>query len=129
MASRRIRPQESSLCSPCGSSLMVFLRLRCGGLLYTVREVSTSISSKIRDGNMAVHTDVLDAPAASKARRTSLVRRLENAFERLLWASRLTVLAAVASSLLIGFAMFYIGTVDVIRVLRPLSEYAQVSPV
>ncbi len=45
-------------------------------------------------------------------------------FERLLWRSRFLVMAAVVTSLLISFAMFYIATVDAWYTLGYLFEYA-----
>jgi uncharacterized membrane protein YqhA len=52
------------------------------------------------------------------------VSQLEAGFERLLWASRFVVLIAVASSLLLSFAMFYMASADVLHTLGPLMHYA-----
>ena len=41
------------------------------------------------------------------------MRFLESLFEGSLWNSRFVILAAVIGSLLAGFAMFYMATVDV----------------
>jgi uncharacterized membrane protein YqhA len=49
---------------------------------------------------------------------------LESWFERLLWASRFVVLVAVASSLVLSFAMFYVASADVVHILVPLMHYA-----
>jgi uncharacterized membrane protein YqhA len=57
----------------------------------------------------------------------SPARTVERIFERLLWSSRLVVLVAVVASLLVGLAVFYIATVDVIELLRHLGDYASAS--
>ena len=41
------------------------------------------------------------------------MRFLESLFEGSLWNSRFVILAAVIGSLLAGFSMFYMATVDV----------------
>jgi uncharacterized membrane protein YqhA len=48
-------------------------------------------------------------------------------FEKLLWQSRMVVLFAVVSSLLVGLAMFYMATVDALYLLSHLLEYASPS--
>jgi uncharacterized membrane protein YqhA len=50
--------------------------------------------------------------------------QLESWFERLLWASRFVVLIAVASSLVLSFAMFYVASADVVHTIGPLLHYA-----
>ena len=50
--------------------------------------------------------------------------RVENGFERLLWASRFVVLVAVASSLVLSFAMFYVASADVLHIIGPLMHYS-----
>src|SRR4051812_5398936 len=50
--------------------------------------------------------------------------QLESWFERLLWASRFVVLIAVASSLALSFAMFFVASADVIHTIGPLMHYA-----
>jgi uncharacterized membrane protein YqhA len=50
--------------------------------------------------------------------------QLESWFERLLWASRFVVLVAVASSLVLSFAMFYVASADVVHTIGPLMHYA-----
>lgn len=52
------------------------------------------------------------------------MKQLEARFEGLLWNSRLVVLAAVIASLLSGFAMFYMATVDAVYMLIHLGGYA-----
>ncbi|MGA7802330.1 MAG: YqhA family protein [Gammaproteobacteria bacterium] len=49
---------------------------------------------------------------------------IERVFERLLWNSRLVVLAAVIASVAVSFAMFYVATVDVVYLLAHLGHYA-----
>jgi uncharacterized membrane protein YqhA len=53
-----------------------------------------------------------------------MMKKLEQGFERLLWDSRLVVLAAVVTSLLAALAMFYIATVDAVYMFSHLLEYA-----
>lgn len=48
---------------------------------------------------------------------------LEKAFESLLWNSRLIVLVAVAASLVVALAMFYVSTVDVVLLGKHLLHY------
>lgn len=52
------------------------------------------------------------------------MNHIERIFERLLWNSRLVVLAAVIASIVVAFAMFYVATVDVVYLLAHLSHYA-----
>lgn len=52
------------------------------------------------------------------------MKRLERLFEGALWNSRYVVLTAVVSSLLAGFAMFYMATVDAIYMVSHLAGYA-----
>lgn len=62
----------------------------------------------------------------SDAKSSGVVKLVEQAFERLLWGSRLVVLLAVVASLLVGFGMFFVATADVVQILSHLSDY--VSP-
>jgi uncharacterized membrane protein YqhA len=50
--------------------------------------------------------------------------RIDAAFEKLLWGSRLIVLLAVVASLVVSVGMFYVSTVDVIGLLGYIGEYA-----
>ncbi len=50
--------------------------------------------------------------------------KLESAFEGALWNSRLIVLAAVITSLVASFAMFFIATIDAYFMVIHLGEYA-----
>ncbi|MGE0372538.1 MAG: YqhA family protein [Gammaproteobacteria bacterium] len=52
------------------------------------------------------------------------MKRIERAFEGVLWNSRYIVLLAVISSLLAGIAMFYMATVDAVYMLAHLGDYA-----
>ncbi|HEX5338108.1 MAG TPA: YqhA family protein [Gallionella sp.] len=52
---------------------------------------------------------------------------IEKLFEGSLWNSRFIVLAAVIGSLLAGFAIFYMATVDVVYLLQHLAHYADSS--
>jgi len=52
------------------------------------------------------------------------VKKLELMFERMLWNSRLVVIAAVIASLLTGIGVFYVATVDAYYMLSHLAEYA-----
>jgi uncharacterized membrane protein YqhA len=52
------------------------------------------------------------------------IGQMERWFERLLWASRFVVLIAVASSLVLSFAMFYVASADVLHTIGPLMHYA-----
>ena len=45
-------------------------------------------------------------------------------FERLLWNSRFVVLVAVVASIVAGFALFYLATVDVVYLVKHLAPYA-----
>lgn len=49
---------------------------------------------------------------------------MDRYFEKFLWNSRLVVLAAVVTSLLSSFAMFFMATVDAWYMLSHLFEYA-----
>lgn len=51
----------------------------------------------------------------------------EKLFEGALWNSRFVVLAAVIGSLLAGFAIFYMATVDVVYLFRHALHYADAS--
>jgi uncharacterized membrane protein YqhA len=52
------------------------------------------------------------------------LKRLEHAFESALWHSRLIILVAVVSSMLIAAAAIYMATVDAFVVLGYLADYA-----
>ena len=52
---------------------------------------------------------------------------LEKLFEGTLWNSRFVILAAVIGSLLAGFAIFYMATVDVINLFQHSLHYADSS--
>ena len=52
---------------------------------------------------------------------------LENLFEGSLWNSRFVIIAAVIGSLLAGFAIFYMATVDVFILLGHAMHYADSS--
>jgi uncharacterized membrane protein YqhA len=52
---------------------------------------------------------------------------LENLLESFLWNSRFVIIAAVVGSLLAGFALFYIATVDVVYLLQHTLHYADSS--
>ena len=45
-------------------------------------------------------------------------------FERLLWNSRFVVVVAVMASIVAGFALFYLATVDVYYLVKHLAPYA-----
>lgn len=45
-------------------------------------------------------------------------------FERLLWNSRFVVVVAVIASIVAGFALFYLATVDVVYLVKHLVPYA-----
>ncbi|MFZ5502134.1 MAG: YqhA family protein [Pseudomonadota bacterium] len=49
---------------------------------------------------------------------------LEKIFEGVLWNSRFVILTAVIGSLLAGFAIFYIATVDVVSLFQHALHYA-----
>lgn len=53
--------------------------------------------------------------------------RLGEAFERLLWGSRLIMLLAVVTSVLLALGTLYLAVLDAARVLGILSEYADSS--
>lgn len=50
----------------------------------------------------------------------------EKVFESILWNSRLIVLVAVMSSLLVSVAMFYVATVDVLGLFSHLTHYHRI---
>lgn len=52
------------------------------------------------------------------------LRLLENAFEWLIWESRLVVIAAVVASLAAAIGLFYMATVDAYYMLSHLAHYA-----
>jgi uncharacterized membrane protein YqhA len=52
---------------------------------------------------------------------------LEKLFEGTLWNSRFVIIAAVVGSLLAGFAIFYMATVDVIFLFEHAMHYADAS--
>jgi len=52
------------------------------------------------------------------------MKLFENAFEGSLWNSRFVILTAVVGSLLAGFAIFYMATVDVVYLLIHIMHYA-----
>lgn len=52
---------------------------------------------------------------------------LEKLFEGALWNSRFVIIAAVVGSLLAGFAIFYMATVDVVNLLQHTLHYADSS--
>jgi uncharacterized membrane protein YqhA len=52
---------------------------------------------------------------------------LESWFEGALWNSRFVIIAAVVGSLLAGFAIFYMATVDVVYLFRHALHYADSS--
>ena len=52
---------------------------------------------------------------------------IENLFEGTLWNSRFVIIAAVIGSLLAGFAIFYMATVDVVYLFQHALHYADSS--
>lgn len=52
---------------------------------------------------------------------------LESVFETLLWNSRFVIIVAVVGSLLSGFAIFYMATVDVVNLFGHALHYADSS--
>jgi len=52
------------------------------------------------------------------------VKHLEKLFEGALWNSRFVIIAAVVGSLLAGFAIFYMATVDVVFLFQHALHYA-----
>lgn len=52
------------------------------------------------------------------------MNKVERIFEGAIWQSRLVVLSAVVASLLAGFAMFFVATVDAFYMLLHLADYA-----
>jgi uncharacterized membrane protein YqhA len=56
-----------------------------------------------------------------------MMRFLEGIFEWTLWNSRFVIIAAVIGSLLSGFAIFYMATVDVVYLLMHTLHYADSS--
>lgn len=52
---------------------------------------------------------------------------LEKFFEGVLWNSRFVIIAAVIGSLLAGFAIFYMATVDVVYLFQHALHYADAS--
>jgi len=55
------------------------------------------------------------------------VRHIEKLFEGTLWNSRFVIIAAVVGSLLAGFAIFYMATVDVVFLFQHALHYADAS--
>ncbi|MGZ8967538.1 MAG: YqhA family protein, partial [Gallionella sp.] len=56
-----------------------------------------------------------------------IMQFLETLFEGSLWNSRFVIIAAVIGSLLAGFAIFYMATVDVFILLSHTLHYADSS--
>lgn len=56
-----------------------------------------------------------------------MIKFFEGLFEGALWNSRFVILTAVVGSLLAGFAIFYIATVDVIYLFQHAMHYADSS--
>lgn len=56
-----------------------------------------------------------------------MIGKLEQLFERALWQSRLVVIIAVIASVLVGFGVFFMTTVDTIVMLNHLARYADPS--
>jgi uncharacterized membrane protein YqhA len=52
--------------------------------------------------------------------------KIETAFEKILWGSRLIVLLAVVASLVVAMGMFFVSTVDVVELLGHMAHYASV---
>lgn len=52
------------------------------------------------------------------------MNKIEHYFEKFLWSSRLSVMAAVIASLLSSLAMFYLITIDTVSMISHLSGYA-----
>jgi uncharacterized membrane protein YqhA len=59
--------------------------------------------------------------------KIQLVKILETIFEGALWNSRFVIIAAVIGSLLAGFAIFYMATVDVVNLFLHALHYADSS--
>jgi uncharacterized membrane protein YqhA len=55
---------------------------------------------------------------------TDLLTKVEGRVEAVLWSSRLVVIPAVVASIVAGFSVFFISTVDVFYAIVHLSEYA-----
>jgi len=55
------------------------------------------------------------------------MKRIERVFEGVLWNSRFVVLTAVIGSLMAGFAIFYMASVDVLSVFQHSLHYADSS--
>jgi uncharacterized membrane protein YqhA len=55
------------------------------------------------------------------------MKHLETFFEGSLWNSRFVIIAAVVGSLLAGFAIFYMATVDVVYLFQHAMHYADPS--
>ena len=55
------------------------------------------------------------------------MNRLEKLFEGTLWNSRFVIIVAVLGSLLAGFAIFYMATVDVVFLFQHTLHYADAS--
>jgi uncharacterized membrane protein YqhA len=56
-----------------------------------------------------------------------MMKLLETIFEGALWNSRFVIIAAVIGSLLAGFAIFYMATVDVVNLFQHALHYADAS--
>ncbi|MES9823421.1 MAG: YqhA family protein [Candidatus Thiodiazotropha endolucinida] len=52
---------------------------------------------------------------------------MEKKFEKILWSSRLVVLAAVVASMAAAIAMFYMASVDAVYMISHLGDYASPS--
>ncbi|MCC7491855.1 MAG: YqhA family protein [Fimbriimonadaceae bacterium] len=56
-----------------------------------------------------------------------MIKRIELAFEAVLWHSRLLALVAVVASLLVAIGIFFLATVDVLHLLAEIGAYATTS--
>jgi uncharacterized membrane protein YqhA len=53
-----------------------------------------------------------------------MIKDLERIFEDMLWKSRLLVIIAVIASILAGLCLFFVASVDVVRLLQHVFHYA-----
>ncbi len=53
-----------------------------------------------------------------------MLKKIERVFEKCLWNSRLVVIVAVVASFLAGMCLFFVASVDVVRLLEHVSHYA-----
>jgi uncharacterized membrane protein YqhA len=75
-------------------------------------------------GDVSTDETLRDDQAATETAGSPPEGRLAQNFEAALWGSRLLVLVAVVSSVILAFVVFVLATVDVVHLIGKLTAYA-----